>query len=249
MEALGIDIGGSGIKGAPVDVGTGELLAERHRIVTPDPSTPKAVARVVAEISRHFDWSGPIGCTFPAVVKAGITYTAANVDKGWIGTDAAGLLGEATGCEVTVLNDADAAGIAEMAIGAGKGETGLVFVLTVGTGLGTALFMGGILVPNTELGHLEYDGNEAEEQASDRARRREGRKWSQWTAPLDRCLQVYEDLFWPDLFIIGGGGSKKFDKFVSGLKRRTPIVAAQLMNEAGIVGAAMAATGMAGVRE
>ena len=172
MEALGIDIGGSGIKGAPVNVETGELLAERHRIVTPDPSTPKAVAKVVAEISRHFDWSGPIGCTFPAVVKAGITYTAANVDKGWIGTDAAGLLGEATGCEVTVLNDADAAGIAEMAIGAGKGETGLVFVLTVGTGLGTALFIGGILVPNTELGHLQYDGKEAEEQASDRARRR-----------------------------------------------------------------------------
>lgn len=181
----------------------------------------------------------------PQSSRAGVTHTAANVDKSWIGTNAAELFGTATGCPVTVLNDADAAGIAEMTVGAGRGEKGLVFIVTIGTGLGTALFINGMLVPNTELGHLEYSGAEAEAQASDRARKKGGLKWAEWADRLDQCLAVYEALFWPDLFIIGGGASKKFDKFAEGLHRRTRIVPAQLMNEAGIVGAAMAAAGMA----
>ena len=243
MEVLGIDIGGSGIKGAPVNLEQGKLADERCRIETPDPATPEAVADVVGQIARHFKWTGAIGCTFPAVVMHGVVRTAANVDKSWIGTDGKQLLGESSGCEVTLLNDADAAAIAEMQFGAGRGVQGVVFLLTLGTGIGTAMFVNGILIPNLELGHLEYDGKEAEHQAAARVRTDEDLKWDAYAARIDRCLEVYENLFWPDLFIIGGGVSKKGEKYIPLLKRRTKIVAAETRNEAGIIGAALAAAG------
>jgi polyphosphate glucokinase len=241
MQVLGIDIGGSGIKGAPVDTVAGEMLTERYRIPTPQPSKPKAVAEVVGEIARHFDWHGPIGCTFPAVVQNGITRTAANVDKGWIDTDARSLFQEATGCEVRLLNDADAAGLCEMTFGAGKGHNGVVMVLTFGTGIGSALFTSGILVPNTELGHLEIRGKEGEARASDRAREERGWGWEEWSKRVNEYLATIEALFWPDLIIFGGGVSKEHAKFFRYLKTRAPLVPAENRNEAGIIGAALAA--------
>ncbi len=242
METLGIDIGGSGIKGAPVDVSSGMLLAERHKILTPQPATPQAVAEVVAEVSRHFGWSGRIGCTFPAVVKRGVVLTAANVDKSWIGTDGQALLAEATGAEVTLLNDADAAGLAEMTHGAGRGRDGVVVVLTFGTGIGSAIFVGGRLLPNSELGHLEFRSMEAEHYAAARVRKAEGLEFEEWGRRVDEVLRHLEALFSPDLFIIGGGVSRKYGKFSAALSVRTEVVPAQLRNDAGIVGAAMAAT-------
>lgn len=241
MDILGIDIGGSGIKGAIVDTTTGQLTTERHRIATPQPARPEAVAGVVGQIARHFDWQGPIGCTFPAVVKNGVAFTAANVDSSWIGSNGAQLFSEQTGCPVTLLNDADAAGLAEMAMGAGKDQTGVVIVLTLGTGIGSAVFIDGILVPNTELGHLELDGSNAESRAADRARKAEDLSWSKWAGRLDHYLQHLEFLFSPNLFIIGGGVSKKHEKFFPYLNLKTPIVPAAMRNQAGIVGAAMAA--------
>lgn len=238
---LGIDIGGSGIKGAPVDTEKGELAGERHRIPTPQPAKPEAVAEVVAEIVRSFDWQGPIGCTFPAIVRRGVTLSAANVDDAWIGTDAARLLREATGQPVWVLNDADAAGVAEMTFGAGKDVGGTVFVLTFGTGIGSAVFVDGTLMPNTELGHLEFGGREAEAYAADRVRKAEDLSWKKWAKRVDAYLAHLEFLFSPDLFIFGGGVSKKSEKFFSHLTRETPVKPAQLLNEAGIVGAALVA--------
>jgi polyphosphate glucokinase len=238
---LGIDIGGSGIKGAPVNVATGEMLTERHRIPTPQPSKPNAVAEVVAEIVKHFDWSGPIGCTFPAVVKEGVVYSAANVDKSWIGTDGQGLIAEATDCPVILLNDADAAGIAEMEFGAGKGQMGVVFIITLGTGIGSAIFNKGILLPNTELGHLEVRGKDAEHRASDRVRKEKDLDWEEWAERLNEYFGRLEYLFSPDLFIVGGGVSAKSEKFLPLLKTRAEIIPAQLLNDAGIVGAALAA--------
>jgi polyphosphate glucokinase len=243
MEVLGIDIGGSGIKGAPVDTAHGQLLAERYRIPTPHPSVPDAVGRVVAEIAAHFQWTGPIGCTFPAVIKNGVAYSAANVDKSWIGTNGQQVLQQKTGCPVVLLNDADAAGIAEMAFGAGKDQPGVVMMLTLGTGIGSALFVEGRLVPNTELGHMEMRGKDAELRASDRARIERKLSWKQWAKPLNEYLKQLEALFSPDLFIIGGGVSKKHEKFVPLLRTRAPIMTAQLLNEAGIVGAALVAEG------
>ncbi len=241
MEILGIDIGGSGIKGAPVDIATGRLTAERFRLPTPQPATPKAVSKVVAEVARHFDWHAPIGITFPAVVQNGITLSAANVSKKWIGAPARQLLAAATGCPVVVLNDADAAGIAEVSFGAGKDRRGTVMLLTLGTGIGSVIFVDGVLVPNTELGHLEMRGMDAEDFASDRIRKVEGLSWKKWGKRVDKYLAMLERLFSPDLFIIGGGVSKKFEHFSAQLKRRAPVVAAELRNEAGIVGAALAA--------
>lgn len=241
MHILGVDIGGSGIKGAPVDTEVGELLAERFRIPTPQPSKPKAVAEVVAQIARHFDWTGPIGCTFPAVVQHGVVLTAANVDKSWIGTDGKTLLEEKTSCPVTLLNDADAAGICEMTFGAGKGNLGVVMILTFGTGVGSAIFHRGVLLPNTELGHLEIRGKDAEDRSSDRAREERGWNWEQWARRVNEHLNRIEALFWPDLFIIGGGVSKQHAEFFKYLQTRAPIVPAELRNEAGIVGAALAA--------
>ncbi|RME60555.1 MAG: ROK family protein [Caldilineae bacterium] len=241
MEILGIDIGGSGIKGALVNAETGELLTERRRIPTPDPSTPDAVAEVVAAIVKHFDWKGLVGCTFPAVIRNGVVYTAANVDKSWIGTDAKALFEKYTGCSVTIINDADAAGIAEMVFGAGRDAQGVVMMVTLGTGIGTALFVDGHLAPNTELGHIEIDGVDAEIRTSDAARKREDLSWKKWGKRLNRYFQTIEFLLSPDLFIIGGGVSKKADKYFKYIDVRARMVVAQMGNHAGIIGGAMAA--------
>ena len=241
MEVLGIDIGGSGIKGAPVNAETGVLTAKRRRIPTPQPSAPEAVAEVVAEVARHFNWSGPIGCTFPAVIRHGVAYTAANVDKSWIGTNGDALIAAKTGCPVRLLNDADAAGIAEMEFGAGKGRLGVVIMITLGTGIGSAIFVDGKLLPNTEFGHMEIRGKDAEDRASDRIRTEEKLSWKKWGGRVSEFLNRMEALFSPDLFIIGGGVSKKQAEFFPLLQIKTDIVPAQSLNEAGIIGAALAA--------
>ncbi len=237
---MGIDIGGTGIKGAPVDLETGKLAADRLRILTPDPATPEAVAEVVARIVEHFDWVGPIGSTFPAVVRSGVTMTAANVDRGWVGCNAADLLTKTTGQPVTVLNDADAAGIAEMRYGVGKDRKGTIIMITLGTGIGTALFVDGVLVPNTELGHLEIDGEDAESRASDAARTREDLSWKHYAKRLDQYVDTLVRLFSPDLVVVGGGASKHSDRFIPRLTSTVDVVPAELLNEAGIVGAALA---------
>jgi polyphosphate glucokinase len=240
---FGVDIGGTGIKGAPVDLSTGLLTADRLRIPTPQPATPAAVGAVVAQVVSHFGWTGPIGTAFPAAVKNGIAMTAANVDKSWIGADIEASLAAATGTEVRAINDADAAGVAELAYGAGKGHDGVVIVTTFGTGIGTALFLHGQLVPNTELGHIEIDGKDAEKEASELVRERKGLSWAKWAKRVDRYLTTLEALFWPDLIIIGGGASRKADKFIPLLTLRTPVVPAALQNDAGIVGAAIVGVG------
>ncbi len=242
MNILGIDIGGSGIKGAPVDITTGRLLSERYRIPTPKPATPQVVAETVGKLVERFRWKGPIGCTFPAIVKAGVVYSAANVDKRWIGTDGQKLLKERTGCSVVLINDADAAGMAEMSFGAGKGrEKGVVIMLTLGTGLGSAVFIDGHLLPNTEFGHLEIRGKAAEERAASRIRKEKGLDWKTWAGHVDEFLGRMEFLFSPDLFIIGGGVSKYHRRFLHLLNTRAEIVPAKTLNEAGIIGAALAA--------
>lgn len=244
-RGFGIDIGGSGIKGCPVDLDAGAFLAERIRTPTPTPSTPAAVAAVVADIIARFGddaGTGPVGVTFPAVIQHGVARTAANVDKSWIGTDVDALLREALGRPVRVLNDADAAGYAETRFGAAKGVDGTVFMATLGTGIGTALIVDGVLVPNTELGHLEVDGKDAETKAADSARERDGLSWPQWAKRLTRYFQEIEKLVWPDLIVVGGGVSKKADKFLPLLELRTPIVPSQLRNDGGIIGAALLAT-------
>lgn len=239
MKILGIDVGGSGIKGAPVDTKTGLLLAERYRIETPERAKPKDVAKVVKQIAREFHWNGPIGCGFPAVIQRGIARSAANIHASWIGQDVEALFSQYTDCPVRVLNDADAAGLAEMRFGAGQGRTGVVLIITIGTGLGSALFTNGQLVPNTELGHLEINGMDAETHASDAAREREALSWPAWGQRLDVYLHTVTRLFWPDLLIIGGGASKKLPKFAEQLTVTTELLPAQLRNEAGIVGAAL----------
>ncbi len=244
MKTLGIDIGGSGIKGAPVNVKKGVLVANRHRIPTPKPSVPDAVGDVVSEIVRHFSWQGPIGCTFPSVIKNGVAYSAANVDEDWIGTNGEKLLQKKTGCPVLLLNDADAAGIAEMTFGAGRGHHGVVIVLTLGTGIGSAIFVNGQLVPNTEFGHMEIRGKDAEDRASDRIRKKKDLSWKKWAKRLNEYLAHMELLFSPDLFSLGGGVSKKHKKYLYRLKTRADIVPARLRNEAGIIGAAMAASSL-----
>jgi len=241
MELLGIDIGGSGIKGAIVDIEAGKLATERYRLPTPQPATPDGVGDVVALVAKYFEWQGSIGCTFPAIVQNGIVRSAANVDKSWIDVPGQALLQQKTGCPLVLLNDADAAGIAEMAFGAGRGQKGVVMILTFGTGIGSAIFSDGQLVPNTELGHLEIRGADAESRASARARKEKNLGWKKWAKRVDEYLARLEDLFSPDLFIIGGGVSKKHDRFLPLLERRAPVIPAQLRNEAGIVGAALAA--------
>ena len=241
MHALGIDIGGTGIKGAPVDVTTGKLLADRQKIATPRPALPDAVADVVKQITTSFGWSGPVGIAFPGVVTDGVTRTAANLDPAWIGMDAGELFGKAAGNPVRVLNDADAAGVAEMTFGAGVGEKGTVLMLTFGTGIGSALFTGGLLVPNTEFGHIEIRGQDAETRASERAKVLADLSWGKWAGRVDEYLQQMEALISPHLIIIGGGISKQSDKFVPRLTSiRARIVPAVMLNDAGIVGAAMA---------
>ena len=241
MQVLGIDIGGSGIKAGVVDVETGTLVGERLRLPTPDPATPQAVQATVGRLAWEFSWTDVIGCGFPAVIHEGRALTAANVDPAWIGADAAGLFADASGCPVRVLNDADAAGLAEMHFGAGRGRSGVVLLVTVGTGLGTALFSDGVLVPNTELGHILVRGKDAERYASAAVREAKGLSWSRWGKRFNRCLQRLEELLWPGLFIVGGGASKKFEKFSSQFDVRAEVVPAQLRNDAGIIGAALAA--------
>jgi polyphosphate glucokinase len=254
--ALGIDIGGSGIKAAPVDTETGEPAVERFRLETPRPATPKAVAETVGEVAAHFAWDGPVGVTFPGVVTRGTVRTAANMEPDWIGIDAATLFARvlragaaqtvgapqgAGGWVPRVLNDADAAGVAEMAHGAGRGRDGVVLMLTFGTGIGSALFVDGVLVPNTEFGHLEIRGKDAERRASARVRDEKELSWKKWAKRVQEYLSHVEALFSPDLIIVGGGVSKHADSFLPLLKLHAEIVAAQLANTAGIVGAAMAA--------
>ncbi|GAA3375024.1 ROK family protein [Streptomyces sannanensis] len=248
MQIFGVDIGGSGIKGAPVDVELGDLAEERHKVLTPHPATPDATAGAVAEVVSHFGWSGPIGITFPGVVTRRTVRTAANVDKAWIGVDAVRLLGDRLGgLPVTVLNDADAAGTAEMSFGAGRDRTGTVMLLTFGTGIGSALFRDGLLVPNTELGHLELGGHDAEKYASTKVKEDEGLNWSRWAHRVQKYLTHVEMLFSPELFIIGGGVSRKAEKFIPLIEGiRAEILPAELQNNAGIVGAAMAAKAAAG---
>lgn len=244
MQVLGIDIGGSGIKGALVDAENGALVGERHRIATPQPATPPAVATVVGEIVRHFEYAGPIGVTFPAIVQHGVTLSAANVDKSWIGAPAQEIFSQGTGMPVHVLNDADAAGVAEMTFGVGRElHHGVVILLTFGTGIGSAIFNDGRLLPNTEFGHVPMPmrGIHAEHYCSDKVRKDEDLKWPDWAKRVDHYLALMELLFSPDVFIIGGGVSRKFEKFAPHLRRKAQIVAAQLLNEAGIVGAAMMA--------
>jgi polyphosphate glucokinase len=241
---FGVDIGGSGIKGAPVDLTAGRFAGERLRVPTPRPSHPQTVADEVARIVESFGPAAghrPIGVTFPAVIQHGVARTAANVDKSWIGTDADALLTTRLGRPVHVVNDADAAGLAEARFGAARDVPGVVIVTTLGTGIGSALMVDGVLVPNTELGHIEVGGKDAETRAADSAREAESLTWADWAKRLQRYFSALENLFWPDLFVVGGGVSKKSNRYLPLLDLRTPIVPAALRNEAGIIGAAVVA--------
>jgi polyphosphate glucokinase len=242
-RGFGVDVGGSGIKGGIVDMDTGLLIGERIKVLTPQPATPSAVAKAIAEVVNGFGWTGPLGVTYPGVVTHGVVQTAANVDKSWIGTNASDIIGaELDGQEVTILNDADAAGLAEERYGAGRDRSGLVVLLTFGTGIGSAVIHNGTLIPNTELGHLEVGGREAEQRAASSVKERNNWSYEKWAKQVTRVLVAIENAIWPDLFIAGGGISRKADKWVPLLENRTPMVAAALENTAGIVGAAMAAT-------
>ena len=241
-RGFGIDVGGSGVKGAIVDLDTGLLIGDRVKLPTPQPATPQAVAETVAAVVKEFGWTGPLGVTYPGVVTDGVVRTAANVDKAWIGTNVVEIIsGALDGQTVTVLNDADAAGLAEERFGAGKDNTGVIVLLTFGTGIGSAVIHNGILLPNTEFGHLEVGGKEAEHRAASSVKERKEWSYERWTEEVTKVLVVIENAIWPDLFIAGGGISRKADKWVPLLKNRTPVVAAALQNTAGIVGAAMAA--------
>jgi len=244
MATLGIDIGGSGVKGAPVDTARGELLAERIRVPTPQPSDVTSVVEAVAEVAGQFDDFDRVGITFPGVVVDGVTRTAANVDKSWLDVDADALFTKAVGgdVEVHVVNDADAAGLAEVTYGAGKGVKGVVLLLTFGTGIGSGLFLDGKLVPNTELGHIEIDGHDAEKRAASSAKEREDLSYEEWAGRLTTYYRKLERLFSPELFVVGGGVSKKADKFLPLVDIETEILPAQLRNAAGIVGAALYAS-------
>jgi polyphosphate glucokinase len=242
MEILGIDIGGSGVKGAPVEVQTGEFTRDRLKVATPAPAEPRAVAKAVAGIVGHFGWDGPVGVTFPGVVIDGVTHSAANLTDEWRGLHARDLFAEECGVPVTLLNDADAAGVAEMTHGAGRGRQDTVLLVTLGTGIGSALFTEGRLVPNTEFGHIEIRGKDAEERASAHAREVHEWSWQKWAEKLDEYLRRVEDLVWPSLIIVGGGVSRHSEHFLPHLKDvRATVVPAELHNAAGIVGAAMAA--------
>lgn len=240
---LGIDIGGTGIKGAPVNVETGELLAERIRLDTPQPATPQAVGEVVKQLVEHFNWTGPVGCTFPAIVHNGVTLSAANVDASWMEAPAQAILSEMIGLPLKLMNDADAAGLAEGVFGAAKGQKGKVLVITLGTGIGSALIMDGKLVTNTEFGHLIFKNNEiAEKYCSGKVKDDLDMKWKEYIQRLNEYVLHLQLLLSPDLLIIGGGISKKHDKFIPELKGlRFPVVPAELKNDAGIVGAALEA--------
>lgn len=238
---VGVDFGGSGVKAAPVDLRTGEFARERERIDTPVPSTPEAVAEVMVELLARLQTppDAVVGVTVPGVVRHGVVRTAANIDPSWMGTDAAGVVGDRLGRRVVVLNDADAAGLAEARYGAAAGRSGLVILTTLGTGIGSAMVHDGVLVPNSELGHLEVDGINAESRASNRARKEEGLSWEDWADRLTRYYRTVEFLFSPDLFVVGGGVSKSVERYLPLLDIETEIVPAQLRNTAGVVGAAL----------
>ncbi|WP_304113205.1 polyphosphate--glucose phosphotransferase [Mycolicibacterium bacteremicum] len=242
---FGVDVGGSGIKGGIVDLDTGTLVGDRFKLATPQPATPEAVAATVAAVVREFGWTGKLGVTYPGVVTGGVVRTAANVDKAWIGTNAAeAISGVLDGQPVTVLNDADAAGLAEERYGAGKDNSGIIVLLTFGTGIGSAVIHNGVLLPNTEFGHLEVGGKEAEHRAASSVKERKEWNYQRWTEEVTKVLVTIENAIWPDLFIAGGGISRKADRWIPMLKNRTPVVPAALLNSAGIVGAAMAAEGI-----
>ena len=240
-KILGIDVGASGIKGGVVDINSGQLLNERIRLETPDPATPKAMAETFGELVRRHNWSGLVGCGFPSIIKDGVAYSAANISHEWIGTNVVETLSLACGCPVEVLNDADAAGLAEMQFGLGKGEMGTVLLITIGSGLGSALFVDGQLVPNTELGHifLKNQKKVAEQYASNNARKREDLSWEEWGIRFNEYLETIERVFNPDLILLGGGTSKRFDKYDTYITVQTPIKPAELLNAAGTVGAAV----------
>lgn len=237
-HVLGIDIGGSGIKGALVDVTNGKLITERHRLPTPQPAKPKAVAEVFKAVVDHFNYDGNIGVGFPAIVKNGIAHSAANIDKKWLGTDIEKLLSETTGCPVYVRNDADVAGIAEAQHGAAKKQKGIVILLTIGTGIGSAIFNDGRLLPNSELGHLKFKGGIAEHYTADSIRKREDLSWDIWGKRFNEYLQHIDRIFSPNLIVLGGGASKKFDKFKEHIDIEAKVTTAKLLNHAGIIGAA-----------
>jgi len=241
MINLGIDIGGSGIKGAPINLETGELVSPRYRLSTPEMAKPEDVTKIIVNITRHFNWSEKIGVGFPAIIRDGIAFSAANIHKSWIGTNINELFSMATNCPTKVLNDADAAGLAEMRFGAGADwQKGVVFLVTLGTGIGTAIFVDGNLHRNTELGHIEIRGKDAERRASDAVRQRKDLSWENWGERLNEYFQTIERLIWPDVIIIGGGASKDFEKFSSFIKVHCKVIPARLLNIAGIVGAALA---------
>ena len=245
MEILGLDIGGSGIKGAIVDTETGKLITDRYRIETPEGAEPEDVAKTVEKICHYFEYKGPVGVGFPSIVQHGVILTAANVSKNWIGKNINLILSQATGNQIYSLNDADAAGIAEMTHGIGKEyQKGVVILITIGTGIGSAIFSDGVLVPNTAFGHMLIRGKDAEHRASDAVRQSEDLSWKKWAKRFDEFLLMMEGLFSPDLFILGGGISKKFEKYAGYFSIKTKIMPAILLNQAGIVGAAMYAHSM-----
>jgi polyphosphate glucokinase len=240
VQVLGIDIGGTGIKAAPVDTAKGSLVTERVKVETPRPAQPDAVAAVVAQHVKRFDWTGPVGIAFPGVVVNGVTMTAANLDPAWVGLDTRAVFSKAAGTPVSLINDADAAGLAEMKFGAGAGHQGTVLMLTFGTGIGSALFRDGVLLPNTEFGHIEIRGRDAEKRASERAKELHDLSWGKWAGRVEEYLRHVEGLTAPDLVIIGGGISRKAEKFLPLLTSlRAPVVPAAMQNDAGIVGAAL----------
>lgn len=238
MKVLGIDFGGSGIKGAIVDTDTGKMLTERHRIITPQPATPQSVADTIQQLVKHFNYEGPIGCGFPALINNGVAMSASNIDKSWIHVNAEQLFSATTGMPVVVVNDADAAGIAELRFGAGNGAPGVVLLLTIGTGIGSALLNDGVLLPSTEFGHIEFKGDIAERYCSDAARERQQMSWEKWGKRFNKYLLYMEKLFSPSMFIIGGGVSKKMDLFQEAITVNAKVVPATLRNQAGIIGAA-----------
>lgn len=244
MEILGIDVGGSGIKGGIVDIQKGELITERYRIPTPKPATPEPMIEIIATIINHFEWKGSVGCGFPAAVKNEIVKTASNIDNSWIGINASEMIEKQTNCPTHVINDVDAAGLAEIHFGAGKDHPGTVFMAAFGTGIGTAVFHNQQLIPNTELGHIPIltHGMDAEDFAANSVRKNLNLNWEEWGSRVNEYLNMIEALFWPDTIIIGGGVSKHFSAFESYLKLEAEVVPAQSLNHAGIIGAAFAAS-------
>jgi len=242
MKILGIDVGGSGIKGGIVDTDAGQMITDRYRIPTPQPATPEAVIETIVKIIQHFKWQGPVGCGFPAAIVDDIVRTASNIDKSWIGINASKQIEDKTGCKTTLVNDVDAAGFAEMKLGAGKGQKGVVFMAAFGTGIGTAIFRDGTLITNTELGHILMDnGKIAENYAANSVREKKDLSWKKWGKRVNKYLQQIEKLLYPSLIIIGGGVSSDFDKFHKKIKTDAPVVPAKNQNHAGIIGAALAA--------